>query len=202
MSTIKASGFRARPWLSALTGTVWLLGIASVGQAGQTPGVLEALEEFPHAVAIEREEPRPVLDHQVGLGALQKHHGDWEFRASERYTGELTRETFQVVDGYAATQVLADMERLLEESGSEVLFSCEGRGCGHAAQWANRVFGQRVLYGRADAQRYRVHALRLDDTDWRVVLYSGARTSDRQYLHVDVLRIGTGDEASAPQLQE
>jgi len=169
------------------------------GAAG--PGVLETLEAFPHAESMERRELR-VVDHQVGLGALQKIHGDWEFRDSERLSGLLTRETFRIVDGFAAAQVLGSLEEQLVERGSRLLFRCEGRACGHAAQWANRVFGQRVLYGRADEQRYRVHALQRDGREWRVVLYAGARTSDRQYVHVDVLALERAGEDSATQLEE
>jgi len=43
--------------------------------------------------------------------------------------------------------------------------------------------------GREDLQRYRVYALQADDAEYRLVLYSSARTADRQYLHVDLLRI-------------
>lgn len=183
--------------------------LALQARAEETPGVLEALAAFPHAQSMERRELQ-VVDHQIGLGALQKIFGDWEFRDSERLSGTLTRETFQIVDGFAASRVLASMQDLLRERGARELFACEGRACGHAAQWANRVFGQRVLYGRADEQRYRVHALQLQGREWRIVLYAGARTSDRQYLHVDVLEVKPGSDVSglpgerdsAAQLQE
>jgi hypothetical protein len=56
-------------------------------------------------------------------------------------------------------------------------------------QWANRVFRQRVLYGREDLQRYRVYALEEAGAQYRLVVYSAARTADRQYLHVDLLLI-------------
>lgn len=180
-------------------GLLLLLAVQARGAAG--PGVLQTLEAFPHAESMERRELQ-VVDHQVGLGALQKIHGDWEFRDSERLSGHLTRETFRIIDGFAAAQVLASLEEQLVAQGSQLLFRCEGRACGHAAQWANRVFGQRVLYGRADEQRYRVHTLQRDGREWRVVLYAGARTSDRQYVHVDVLALERGEEASATQLEE
>lgn len=180
-------------------GLLLLLAVQARGAAG--PGVLQTLEAFPHAESMERRELQ-VVDHQVGLGALQKIHGDWEFRDSERLSGHLTRETFRIIDGFAAAQVLASLEEQLVAQGSQLLFRCEGRACGHAAQWANRVFGQRVLYGRADEQRYRVYTLQRDGREWRVVLYAGARTSDRQYVHVDVLALERGEEASATQLEE
>ena len=51
------------------------------------------------------------------------------------------------------------------------------------------MFGQRLLYGRADDQSYRVYAVEGAEGAYRVLLYSGARTADRQYLHVDVLTL-------------
>jgi len=68
------------------------------------------------------------------------------------------------------------------------LFSCDGRACGQGVQWANRVFHQRELYGREDLQRYRVYSLE-GDSSYRLVVYGAERTLDRQYLHVDLLRI-------------
>jgi hypothetical protein len=68
------------------------------------------------------------------------------------------------------------------------LFSCDGRACGRAVQWANRVFGQRVLFGREDLQRYAVFALPGENAG-RLLVYSAERTADRQYLHVEWLQI-------------
>ena len=82
------------------------------------------------------------------------------------------------------------MEELLGsaaiEEGASELFTCNGRACGHGSQWANRIFGQRVLYGREDMQRYRVYALERE-VSYRMVVYSSSRTADRQYLHVELL---------------
>ena len=170
------------------------------GADQSTPGVRELLSSYPHARLAERSDAL-VVDHQIGLGALQKIHGDWEFRNSERLSGELSRRTFQIIDGFAASAVLEDVEAHLREQGAQLRFQCGGRACGHAAQWANRVFGQRILYGRADEQRYRVYTLSPGDSEWRVVLYAGARTSDRQYLHVDVLKVNAPPVDSAAELQ-
>ena len=82
--------------------------------------------------------------------------------------------------------MLAELEAAVK--GGQLLFSCEGRSCGQGVQWANRVFGERVLYGRDDLQRYRVYAPAEGD-EYRLVLFSSARTADRQYLHAELLEI-------------
>jgi hypothetical protein len=158
------------------------------GSAYHPASLLEELASYPHAKSIARK-VETVRDHEIALSAMQKSLGDWIFRNSERLDGELTRETWQIVDGFTAREVLVILEAQLDAAGAELLFSCDYRACGPGAQWASRVFNQRILYGRADEQRYRVYAVNSAAGEFRVVLYSGARTSDRQYLHVDVLQV-------------
>ena len=113
--------------------------------------------------------------------------GIWQFRDSERLSGRLVRYTWQIVDGFSSDEVMQELvDKLLTKETTELLFACEGRACGKSAQWANRVFRQRILYGREDRQAYSVYRLGDAGRD-RMVIYSAARTADRQYLHVDLL---------------
>jgi hypothetical protein len=146
------------------------------------------LDSFPHALRVDTSRQQ-VVDYEVGLGAMQKHLGDWQFKKSERLDGERLRFSWQIVDGFSSEEVMQKLVENVEQlPGAELLFRCEGRSCGNGAQWANRVFSQRVLYGRADAQRYCVY--RLDgERVYYVLIYASARTSDRQYLHAEVLTL-------------
>ena len=145
--------------------------------------LLQALDNYPHAQRIDISS-NGVVDHEIGLGALQKIRGAWRFKNSERLTGELTRYTWQIVDGFTSSEVMEELLGRVEKSGAQLRFSCDGRACGHGEQWANRVFRQRVLYGRDDLQRYRVYAV---DDSTRLLVYASARTADRQYLHAELL---------------
>jgi len=168
---------------------VWMLFGTAAAQAVSPEALLQQLDEFPHARAVALSEAA-VIDHEVGLGAMQKVRGAWRFKNSERHSGTLQRHTWQIVDGFTSLEVLQGLaEKVAEQEGSSLLFACQGRACGNGAQWANRVFQQRILYGRDDLQYYRVYALQAD-VEYRLVVYSSARTADRQYLHVDLLRIG------------
>ncbi len=150
--------------------------------------LLRQLSEYPHAKQVAFSEQQ-VVDHEVGLGAIQKVHGEWRFKDSERLTGTLLSYTWQIVDGFTSAAVMDELlGSLAKEEGAIVLFECEGRACGKGVQWANRVFGERVLYGREDLQQYRVYAFQAGKA-YRLVGYSAARTTDRQYLHVDLIRI-------------
>ena len=157
--------------------------IASVEQ------VLLQLDAYPHAVAIEGSQAQ-TIDHEVGLGSLRKVAGSWRFKSSERLSGLLQRTTWQIVDGFTSSEVLSGLEnRVAQLPDQALLFSCEGRACGSGSQWASRIFGQRILYGRDDQQRYRVYRISEGETEYRLVIYASARTSDRQYLHADLLKI-------------
>ena len=157
--------------------------------ADETPlELLQRLDDFPHAQQVSFSE-EPVIDHEIGLGAMRKVRGVWQFKESERLTGSLTRYTWQIVDGFTAAEVMAELVAMVEaREGVELLFQCRGRSCGSGAQWANRVFRQRILYGREDLQRYRVYALP-EAPGYRLVIYAGARTADRQYLHAELVSI-------------
>ena len=75
-------------------------GQSSPGQS--SPGqLLDTLNGYPHAVLIASSD-REVVDHELGLGALQKVRGAWRFKHSERISGRLQRFTWQVTDGFTA----------------------------------------------------------------------------------------------------
>jgi hypothetical protein len=179
---------------------VILLGcLIAAGQAGaqtaQAPDtspqvILEALSELPYVEVEDVERDVNVRSHLVALGAMQKEGGVWQPRASERADGSLSRYTWRVVDLYTSVQLMNDLIAQLSEALSlEPLYNCEARACGSSAQWANRIFKQRVLYGRESEQRYQVFAVDVADVSYRIMLYATARTSDRQYLHGEVLQL-------------
>ncbi len=158
------------------------------GVAPSPEELLQQLDAYPHArqIAFSRKE---VLDHEIGLGAMQKVRGEWRFKHSERLSGTLLSYTWQIVDGFNAAQVMATLlDKVAQREHASLLFACEGRACGQGVQWANRVFNERELYGREDLQRYRVFSLQGEET-YRLLAYSAERTEDRQYLHVELLRI-------------
>ena len=165
-----------------------LLALALVAPrvAAEAPEELLArFNAYPHAVIVSQSDTE-VVDYEIGLGAMQKVRGAWRFKTSERHTGRLIRYTWQITDGFASNEVLAAIET--EVAKAELVFACEGRSCGQGVQWANRVFGERVLYGRDDLQRYRVYGPTQGE-GFRLVMFSSARTADRQYLHAELLAI-------------
>lgn len=159
--------------------------------SADSPGIqslLQQVDDYPHTQQIDFSE-REVIEHEVGLGAIQKLRGEWHFKHSERLSGTLLSYTWLIRNGFSSAEEMAQLLKSVAQiDGSKELFSCDGRACGRAVQWANQAFNERVLYGREDLQRYRVYALQ-GATDARLLTYSAERSADRQYLHVELLLI-------------
>jgi len=173
-----------------LAGTIALLwlGASAAGQAATPLELLEQLNGYPHVEMLNRVQ-KEVRDHEVGLGAMQKVSGAWRFKRSERFSGTLTRYTWQIVDGFTSIEVMdVLLGEVKKQEGAKLLFSCDARDCGQGVQWANRVFQQPVLYGQDGMQRYRVLSLGADPGSLLIV-YASARTADRHYLHAEVLAL-------------
>jgi hypothetical protein len=143
------------------------------------------IELYEHAL-VHHSEPTFQTEYEIGLGALQKVGGRWRFKASERVVGELSRTTWQVDEAYTAKEAF-NWYRGEIEAMAEPLFLCSGRDCGRSAQWADRVFQQRVLYGHDDRQLYGAWRGQVDGQLVTWVLYGVDRGSRRHYIHLDVL---------------
>lgn len=163
--------------------------VENVAETSDSPEELLArFDAYPHAEMIDSA-ARTVIDYEIGLGAIQKSQGAWKLKRSERLTGDLQTYTWQIVDGFTSREVAEELSDIIESTpGSTLMFACESRACGPGVQWANRVFKQRLLYGQESQQRYRVYSLDREP-GYRLLIYNSARTTDRQYLHVELLKL-------------
>ncbi len=144
------------------------------------------IEAWPRSNEFSRSGPDQV-DYLLGLGALQKVRGLWRHKDSETISGELLRLTWEVDPGYTAGEGYEWLRERLPESAA-LLFECEGRQCGSSAQWASRVFEERLLYGHDDRQRYGVWRYEDDEGMWTIVLYASDRANRRHYIRMDLLK--------------
>jgi len=81
------------------------------------------------------------------------------------------------------------LESGLRQTGAEILFSCESRGCGVSGLWANSLFKVRELYGPNGNQIY--FAVKLaGDTPRYLSAYGIERGNRRQYVHVRLVAPG------------
>ena len=138
-----------------------------------------------HAEEFSRSGPDAV-DYVLGLGAFQKIGGRWRLKHSENISAELERITWQVQEGFTAEEGF-DWYREQLPADAELLFECQGRACGSSAQWASRIFEERVLYGHDDRQRYAVWRVQEGERRWTLVLYSVDRANRRHFIRLDRL---------------
>lgn len=154
---------------------------------------LPLLNSFDDYTQLERLDPvreRNVRDYLIPLGAIEKIRGKWSPRDSERQSGILRRYTWRVSEGYSSEEFVESMDlQLAGNASATLLFSCNARACGSSVQWANRIFEERLLYGTEASQRYRVYTLVNDAQRHRLLIYGSARSSDRQYLHAELLSL-------------
>lgn len=162
---------------------------AGAAQSQEDPlALFEWIETSPYSELVDQRDEE-VRAHLVGLGRIKKVRGDWNPEKVERVNGRLISSTWRIIDGESSADMfekaIADIEA---RTDSRALFSCSARACGASVQWANMVFGQRILYGREESQHYGVYALGAEgDSTHRIAVYSAARTSDRQYLHAEIV---------------
>jgi hypothetical protein len=132
-----------------------------------------------------------VRAHLVGLGRINKFRGAWNPEEVLRVSGTLRSLTVRAEAGASSQSLFEGVQEALESmDNASVLFSCEARACGPSVQWANLVFEQRILYGTENSQRYRVYSVGDEEGATLVLLYASARTSDRQYLHIELIERG------------
>ena len=163
--------------------------VFSVRSVQATDSVWTDLSAFPHA-ELTLESTQSVQDYEVGLEALQKRLGEWGFRESLRVSGELERKTYAIIDGFDAREILNDRVLIAsQQSDVTTLFQCAGRDCGRAVQWANLVFGYRLLYGQENEQRYWIGAQLREESSRIFLGYSAFRTASRQYLHLEKITL-------------
>ena len=169
---------------------VFIYSITAFGEVASADPA-QALGEFLHSKSFLKktfEDEKEAYDYQVGLSALQKIRGSWQFKKSVRLSGIVLSQTWQVDGGYDS-QEISEMIAVWtgDKLDSKVLFECRGRSCGSSSQWASRIFERRLLYGRDETQRYAVYQIS-DLTDFWLIVYSSARSNNRQYVQTVFIR--------------
>ena len=167
----------------------------SVAQPTEPAAYLERLDADPALMRTGEPIDEYVREFLVPLGAIQKIRGVWRPEKSERVTGQRLAYTWRVEEGFRAEEFVDALgERVAEDPDAAVVFSCDARACGSSVQWANRVFHERILYGTQESQRYRVYRLARGDSNYLLLVYGSARSSNRQYVRVELLAPGNDDQ--------
>jgi hypothetical protein len=167
------------------------IAVPGAAQSSLAARLFDGLLDSPYAEVVD-EFDGEVRAHLIGLGRINKFRGAWNPEEVLRVTGTLRSLTVRATAGASSQSLFEGLQETLEGmDGASLLFACEARACGPSVQWANLVFEQRILYGTENSQRYRVYSLGDEGQGSTLALfYASARTSDRQYLHIELIERG------------
>lgn len=141
--------------------------------------------QYPRAELVEFTEASETTTHEIMLGSAKHVAGNITAEKSEFVIGRRVTSTWQVPDEQR-TEVVAKFFRERVGGKGEVLFSCEGYGCGSSAYWANSVFDASILYGPEQDQHYFITRIE-DDVTYYVATYIALRATRKLYVHTDVI---------------
>jgi hypothetical protein len=124
---------------------------------------------FPEARVIATDELSAGEETRVIISQVSEVGDRLRFSDALVVPAEGRRQLLQVPSGFTPQSVLEHYQEALLARNARILFSCEGRGCGRSAVWANRVFDQSRLYGQDSDQAYVVGAWRDDQNQLRLL---------------------------------
>ncbi|MBT8146188.1 MAG: DUF4892 domain-containing protein [Gammaproteobacteria bacterium] len=166
-------------------------------QQGYSPAERDhpLLERFAGSTIVEYGSESDV-NYRLILGNMRRSAGRVVAEQSERLTGDLTRITYEIPQGFAGAEVGSFYQQQARENGYTELFNCSGRDCGNSNYWANEVFDNRSLYGPERNQYYLVFRIDSDQSPPSyAAVYVTTRTNRRQFAHVELLDSdGGGDD--------
>ena len=149
---------------------------------------------YPSAEVVSVTEDMAVANRELMLGAMKRTNTIVKPEVSRFIKGTRTSTTYFVPSEQRPDVVASYYESLLTEKGT-MLFSCDGRSCGSSNDWANGVFGESILYGPDQDQRYFI----AEEGDTIRMVYIGLRGTRKLYVNVTVIDAG-GDTSSFASL--
>ncbi len=161
------------------------------------PLYADVIQDFPHARTV-FQSSQTVEDYRLTLGALKKANNQWLAEREQRVSGQLSRKTLELDQGFTAKEVFAFYRKQLVNAGARELFFCRSRDCGSSNSWANNRFEVKQLYGLDQYQWYGVFELARDNNGpIYVALYSVTRGNRRSYTQVDQVAVAQASSLAA-----
>ncbi|ABC29227.1 conserved hypothetical protein [Hahella chejuensis KCTC 2396] len=115
----------------------------------------------------------------------------------ERVSGQLTQRSYEIPQGHEPREVMQHYLKELQRLSANILYRCEGRGCGRSNDWANVIFKRSFLYGLDDYQQYLAATFQAEDAVYAVAIYTVRRANQRVFAHVELVELN--DAKLAPQ---
>jgi outer membrane protein OmpA-like peptidoglycan-associated protein len=151
----------------------------------------QLLKPFPNSTLVTSTTTASAV-YQVPLGILQRQGNRAAPEKSVRVNGSVTKLLYEISDSFNGAYIRDFFQQQFESAGFERLFACEGRSCGSSNDWANDVFGNRVLYGPAENQFFMTYLDRSSGRDNYVVSYIITRGNGRLYAYMELVETAGG----------
>jgi hypothetical protein len=141
------------------------------------------IEHHPGLESVEASRASDIGVHRLITGRVKRMAGDVQPEASEFVRGRKFLETFSIPAAHSTASLVEFYRQQLSLRG-QILFECDGRGCGPSNYWSNQVFERPRLYGPLEYQHYMLARVEGEAADY-VMLYFSQRGTGSRYLHVE-----------------
>lgn len=152
------------------------------------------IDPYPGSEVAKFERDTNVTSRRVILGRLKKVNNALQPDASRFVRGSRTAITYRIGDERRTSVVQQFLKDQLIDQG-EILFECEGRGCGSSNDWANAIFDRAILYGPEEFQHYILAKMSGDET-YYVGVYIAKRGTGELYAHLDIIGTRSAEDAA------
>lgn len=146
---------------------------------------VHALEVYPGASQVDSSAQSEAGIHQLVTGKVKRISGNVQPESVDFVQGVKTTRTFSL-DPSVGRDALVEFYREQLTIEGQILFECEGRGCGTSSYWSNQVFGRSQLYGPQEYQHYFLARIGLEQRQY-VTVYLAQRATGTRFLHIETI---------------
>lgn len=145
------------------------------------------VQPFPNSSVVSSSLDEDVV-HEVALGILQRDSGVASPENAQLVTGNLAKTLYEIPKEFSGKAVFDFFTAQFADRNYQPLFDCSGRACGSSNDWANDIFGNRLLYGPVQNQYYGAFQQSADNSlSPFITLYVITRGNRRLYAYVEVV---------------
>ncbi|MFT6433852.1 MAG: outer membrane protein OmpA-like peptidoglycan-associated protein [Candidatus Azotimanducaceae bacterium] len=137
---------------------------------------------YPNAELVTSKLEAQANSHELMLGPLKKINNQMSAEL-EKYVRGLRKVEIHYLPDESRTRVVADFYQQQIDSAGVSRYRCSGRECGDSNDWANAVFGERILFGLSEDQHYFVSEVNSD----YVIIYVTKRATGKVYVYTEIL---------------
>ncbi|WLQ15479.1 DUF4892 domain-containing protein [Hahella aquimaris] len=180
---------------------VLLAAFSQMAIAATGSRVEELLPLFPQADVVgDRAVNAP--EYRLATGPLASLGSAVRPEKEERVSGQLTQKSYEISQVHEPREVMQHYLKVLQDLDANILYRCEGRGCGRSNDWANVIFKRSYLYGLDDYQQYLAATFQARDAAYAVAIYTVRRANQRVFAHVELVELSDAQVALQAQKRD